>query len=40
VRILPDGRLEIIAPEAMPVAAWLTDLEAQIRAVMEDKPEE
>lgn len=37
VRLLSDGRLEIVAPETTPVGAWLADLEAQIRAVMEAK---
>ena len=37
VRLLPDERLEIVAPESRTVADWLTDLEAQIRALLEGK---
>lgn len=35
VRLLPDERLEIVAPESRVVREWLADLEAQIRALLE-----
>jgi len=31
VRVLPDRRFEIVAPETTPVAAWLAELERQLR---------
>ena len=31
VRVLPGGRFEIVAPESTTVAAWLDDLERQLR---------
>jgi hypothetical protein len=37
VRLLPDERLEIVAPESRSVREWLTDLENQIRALLEGK---
>ena len=39
VRLLPDERLEIVAPESRTVGEWLTDLENQIRALLEGKAE-
>jgi hypothetical protein len=35
VRVLPDEKLEIVAPESTPVAAWLAELERRIRALAE-----
>ena len=37
VRLLPDQRLEIVAPESRTVAEWLVDLEAQIRALLDSE---
>ena len=31
VRVMPDRRFEIVAPESTPVAAWLDELERQLR---------
>ena len=31
VRVLPNERLEIVAPESMAVAAWLPALETRLR---------
>ena len=39
VRLLPDERLEIVAPESRTVREWLADLEDQIRALLEGKAE-
>jgi hypothetical protein len=35
VRVLPDERLEIVAPESTPVRDWLPELEAHIRALLD-----
>jgi hypothetical protein len=35
VRVLTDGRLEIVAPESTPVHDWLPALEREIRSVIE-----
>jgi hypothetical protein len=35
VRLLPDGRLEIVAPESTTVHDWLPALEAEIRRLLE-----
>jgi len=34
VRVLPDGRLEIIAPESTSVRDWLPTLETEIRRLL------
>ena len=34
VRVLPDGRLEITAPEGMTVRDWLPALESEIRRLL------
>ena len=31
VRVMPDRRYEIVAPESTPVAGWLDELERQLR---------
>ena len=38
VRVLPDGRLEIVAPESTSVHDWLPVLERAIRGVIEGSP--
>lgn len=35
VRLLPSEKLEIVAPEAVTVEAWLPELERRIRALMQ-----
>ena len=34
VRILPDQRVEIVVPEAPPVAEWLPELESRLQQLM------
>jgi hypothetical protein len=36
VRLLPNQKLEIVAPESQPVGTWLPELERHIDAVMND----
>ena len=36
VRVLPNGKLEIRVESEVPLEAWLPELEAMIRRVMED----
>jgi len=35
IRVMNDGRLEIVAPESMSVHDWLPALEREIRSVIE-----
>jgi hypothetical protein len=38
-RLLPNERVEIVAPESMTVAAWLPTLEARLRELMANDAE-
>jgi hypothetical protein len=34
VRVLPNEKVEIVAPESATVAAWLPELESRLRALL------